>query len=209
MVPSNYISRRASREHHRGAMNTIHVFGMGFTQSLSNNSGQISLWLRCRQYSNLENMIMTPVSWSHSPKELAHFIALNSSPGTKIYGYFYSWGAGWLFRKTVARMKQLGLRFEEIVLCDPVYRSDFFPPWLPINPLSLTRIPRLVIPSNVGKVHWFYQKRDYPRGHKIVLEDHNNTQIVTKQELTVGHTDMEDAPEYHHTVLRILQESVK
>lgn len=190
-------------------MKTVHIFGMGFTQTLGSNSGQISLWLKARAMGSLNHCILTPMQWRTDPKEIANFLKLLSSDNTKIFGYFYSWGAGWFFRRLVKEMRSLGIGFESVVLCDPVVRSSVLPQWLPINPTSLMSWPTLSIPDNVKEVYVFRQKVDKPRAHRVVAANPVRTRLVSDVELSVKHSDMEDQPEYHDLVLSIIEEITK
>jgi hypothetical protein len=187
---------------------TIHMFGMGFTQTLAQNSGQISLWLKARKFGTFEDCILTPMSWRTDPKEVANFLYLLSNQNTRIYGYFYSWGAGWFFRRLVEEMDKLKLRFHTIVLCDPVKRSGVFPDWLPMNPTSLLTYPVMSIPKNVSRVYVFNQNVNRPKGHDVVIENPAFTWIESEVTLHVRHEDMEDQLEYHDCVLSIIEESV-
>jgi len=71
------------------------------------------------------------------------------------------------------QLKLRGLRVNNLVLCDAVYRSK----WITLSWKSLTRNPKIIIPDNVDHVDWFYQTLNKPAGHKIVAADPEKTII--------------------------------
>lgn len=185
---------------------TVHLFGMGFRQTLGGNSGQIALWKEARRFSGPRHFILTPITWCEDADAIAAL--LYQLAPARIFGYFYSWGAGQLFRELAEEMQQIGLEFEAVVLCDPVGRSTLFPAWLPLNPLSLTRLHRVVVPANVRQVHRFYQRQDRPGGHPLKIVDPVRTTYLTDVELGVPHARMEDHPAYHDLVLSLIEQAV-
>ena len=186
---------------------TAHVFGMGFTQTLGGGSGQIALWRKARVYSSPDHVILPPAPWRTDPREIAVFLA-RLAP-LRIYGYFYSWGAGWFGRRLIRALDELGLGFETIVLCDPVARSNISPDWLPLNITSLFSFHRIVIPPNVRQVHRLYQRVDKPCGHRLRIADPSRTVVLSDRELNVCHARMEDHDDYHALVLSTIQEATR
>ncbi len=186
---------------------TAHVFGMGFTQTLGGGSGQIALWKKARIYSSAEHVILPPAPWRTDPKDIAALLA--KLEPQRIYGYFYSWGAGWFGRRLMRALDDLGLDFQTVVLCDPVARSNLFPDWLPLNLTSLFSFHRIVIPPNVRQVHRLYQRVDRPCGHRLRIVDAARTAVLSDRELPVCHARMEDHDDYHTLVLSTINEATR
>ena len=186
---------------------TAHVFGMGFTQAFGGGSGQNTLWEKACAYSSPEHRILPPAPWRTNPNDVAALLA-KIAPA-RIYGYFYSWGAGWFGRRLMRSLDKLGLGFETVVLCDPVARSNLFPDWLPLNITSLFGFHRIVIPPNVRQVHRLYQRVDKPCGHRLRIADPTRTVVLSERELHVCHARMEDHEDYHALVLSTIHEATQ
>lgn len=186
---------------------TIHVFAMGFTQTLGSNGGQIALWKKARAHSGQDHYILTPMRWRDDPEDVARFL-WQLAPA-RIYAYAYSWGAGVFFVQLAEALHELGLDIDVAVLCDPVWRSRLLPAWLPLNPFSLLGVGKIKVPPNVRAVHRLYQRENRPRGDELRIVDPDRTAFLTDMELRVPHAQMEDQPEYHDLVLGIIERATQ
>jgi hypothetical protein len=119
---------------------------------------------------------------------------------TDVFVYAYSWGGGWFAPRFA---EALGLPIHTLLLCDAVYRSKIFPSWLVFNPTSLWGGAKIKIPANVLRVRWLYQKQDrWLKGHEPVASGPGTT-IVSGVECHVGHSEMDDTPEFKSMALEI------
>lgn len=189
-------------------MNSVHMFGMGFTQTFDRMNGQVALYLKALDATTRRNAVLAPFHWKADPREACGLLRQIVDKRTRIYGYFYSWGAGAFYRRLVKHMEDAGLSFEAIVLCDPVWRTTLLPGWIPINPTSLFPFYRFVVPPNVRRVYVFRQQMNRPCGHVVTVEDPRTTRLISCTTLNVRHERMEDQPEYHAQVIDLVAEAV-
>jgi pimeloyl-ACP methyl ester carboxylesterase len=172
----------------------------GFRQSLLALTGIETLWRQLRGLADHETSIQYR-PWDTDPKGVAQFIARNSEreidhavrkdPRIVLIGY--SWGGDCAFDVAVA-LKAHGLAVCHLVLCDAVHRSGIFSTRFPLNPLSLTRFPKFVIPDNVQRVTAFCQRNDRPSGHRIIFqgEECSPTWVTS-----CGHVGMDECEDFH------------
>lgn len=172
----------------------VHLCVMGFTQSTLRRTGMERLWLEVlRPLSNEVTLVLPPITWDADPEPVASLIDRTAAAGASIRATAYSWGGGYFFPRFCASLAKRGRTIDTALLVDAVYRSRLLPAWLPFNPLSLTTLPRVVVPSNVRRVAWFRQRRDNPSGHDVVI-DPSSTSLVSSKWLDVGHVEMDDDP---------------
>ena len=182
---------------------TVHIFGMGFTQSAARLTGMERVWCRLRDLSSASTLVMTPLPWDTDPEPVAALIDRNATAEARIFGYFYSWGGGWLFPRLAKELGNRGRHLEHVVLCDAVARTSYLPSWIPINPLSMTKLLKLEVPHNVNRVTWFRQHTNRPAGHDLAAAKHSVTVIEPCMELQLRHEEMDDAPEFQAACLEI------
>lgn len=194
---------------------------MGFTQTIGRNVGMIKLWRQLRDMTSEDRFIERPQRWCSNWADTADFIHGISQNGEKkptICVAAYSWGAGWGFIRLAKELKKRGLRIDKAVLCDPVYRSPLLPfGWLTrirslINSGPLA--PRIVIPSNVENVWYFYQRQNKPRAHRLVPQKEGYPVLhpgiearpnegLEAGELDASHAFMDDQPEFIGKVIEL------
>lgn len=115
---------------------------------------------------------------------------------TRVMLVAYSWGAGSGAIRFAKRAKRYGIEIDVACFCDPVYRSRLFPSWFPINPLSLTRLPKIKVPSSIKLVYWVRQKVSRPAGHDLVAVSPFLTEIFPPQILTAPHAQIDEHPQW-------------
>ena len=174
---------------------------MGFTQAWDSETGQERLWRKLRSTCP-KDLVLDPIPWDANMKFAARFIDRNTPPDSPLYGYFYSWGGGWFFPRVCKELQKLKRRFNTVVLCDAVSRTKWLPSWLPINFLSMTDIPKLVVPSNVDNVYWFRQQENRPAGHRIVSAS-SKTKIYPGRWMDVPHNVIDDHKDYHNLAIKV------
>ena len=176
--------------------------GMGFTQSWRYQTGQEKLWQALHRVRIPGCLVLPPATWDSDPLAAAGFIDRNLEPGGRVVLIGYSWGGGWRAPRLARALGECARTVHHLILCDPVYRSPWLPTWLPFNPASLTRFPKIPIPGNVERVSWFYQREGRPWGHEPVAEE----PLVTRVEAGIHlpgyrHDGIDDADEYLAHVL--------
>lgn len=179
----------------------VHVFAMGFTQSWRRRTGQERLWKLVRARSGPNTLVLTPFEWDRDAREVAKFICANTTTAARIVVYAYSWGAGQFFIDLAEALGECRRRVTHAVLCDPVYRNRWVPTWLPFNPSSLWSRMSFVIPPNVKRVTWFFQRVNRPSGHTPVALDSGLTTIEPGYQLECKHDAIDDHPTYHSVSL--------
>jgi hypothetical protein len=181
------------------------VHGLGFRQTARYPTGlEQGPWADARGLASATCWILPPLPWDTDVEAIAALIARNTTHNATIVGRFYSWGCGWLFPRLARQMHVHGRGFRHVALCDPVYRSAVLPSFLPLNPLSLLRSPRIEIPANVKEVEWTRQYVDLPRAHDLVAEDPHVTTIHAAIECRVPHVRMDEHVLYRAMCARSL-----
>ena len=176
---------------------------MGFTQTALRQTGMETLWCRLRELSSQATWVFSPQPWSTDARAIAAQVDRIAAPDAQIYVMPYSWGAGQFFIDFANALAALKRPIHHAVICDGVYRSRLLPHWLPANPLSMTRLPKLKVPANVREVTWFFQRQNRPAGHEPVAVDPLWTLIHPGRELKLRHEQMDDCPEFHRAVLEL------
>ena len=177
---------------------------MGFTQTTRGKTGMEALWCALRDLSSPQTWVLPPLPWSTDAEAMASLINRNVADDCEIFVMPYSWGTGQFFVDFAKALAARGRTIRHAVICDGVYRSRILPSWLPANPLSMTRLPKLKIPANVREVTWFFQTNNRPAGHRPVAVDPRRTLIHPGTEMRfLRHEQMDDAPEFHQAVLKL------
>lgn len=185
---------------------------LGFTQRTTSLTGIEKVWRVARQWatpldSKHPTHVATPRLWDDDWEGTAAFIARNAiaEPIVDIVGY--SWGAGHGAMELARELELLGLPVTRMVLADPVYRSPWLPTWLPANPLSMTGIPSITVPGNVGEVWWTRQYNNKPAGHNLVAAKDSTVINPAEVRKELDHDQMDDDPYFKEMALAVLGEA--
>lgn len=196
------------------AVHEWHIVFGGFLQDTtgSRSNGTLVLW------GKLHNEMAAPDScvewhpWSANVDALAEKIYEfhNGFPPT-ICVYGYSWG-GTTAMRFARSLRRRGLRIRSMILSDAVYRHWYaVGQWRALIPGS-----KLLVPDNVDRVDWFYQRGSRfslarsrteggswlePAGHVVVAENPASTQVFEGIELSYDHSHMDNAHQWHETAL--------
>jgi len=148
------------------------VLVTGFRQDFDMPTGLEPLWLRLRRLSS-PTVCVQIVQWDEDMGALASFMGRLSTPGVQVclVTYSYGTGVGGLNLATALGRLPHPMPVRLWASADGVYRSRIFPTWLPLNPLSLVRGPRIEVPANVHEVLWTRQRVNRPAGHELVAAD--------------------------------------
>lgn len=203
-------------EHHRPKV-VVHewhiVFG-GFLQGLHDPScnGTLTLWGKLHNELAGPDCCVEWHPWSADVDALAEkiFNFHNGRPPL-ICVYGYSWG-GTTAMRFARCLRRRGLRIRCMVLTDAVYRHWYtLGQWRALVPCSY-----LLVPNNVDRVDWFYQRGPRfslsrfrteggtfvePAGHKVRAEDPEATFVFPGQELGFDHSHMDNAPQFHNCAI--------
>lgn len=183
-----------------GLMRAILPF-MGFTETGSRACGMEDLWFHVlRPLASGSVTIYHPQEWSKNVHGILAQMRRLGIAEVMVIGYSWGGGAGAMNFARAAR--QYGIHIPVVCLCDPVYRSRFLPSWLPLNPLSMTRIPRISVPMAVDQVWWVRQKMNRPAGHHLVAENPSITTIHPGEFLEVRHEHIDEHPQWIDLVMR-------
>lgn len=178
-----------------------HIPISGFTQSINKSSGFDKLWLKLREQSSEKVSVVNPLRWRANFDSLAEFIfrMKNNGKTPDINIYAYSWGAGHGFISLSKELAKRGLLVRNAVLCDPIYHS-WWRPWRAMMTGKLS--PPIVIPRNVNRVHWFYQRQNTPQATSLKSQ-WIYTVIEEGVELKANHEWMDDQAEFHDKCLDV------
>lgn len=166
-----------------------HVVISGFTQHRGDPTGSQRLWLKLRGLVNNGRSCVEFFPWNSNWRDVAEWIwrCRPEERPPRVYVYAYSWGAGGGFVRLARALRKRGIEIEFAVLSDPVYCPPLrclawlaLVPWIPIR-----------VPDNVRRVHYFLQRLNFPRGHKLVADDARRTTIERPQEARQVHHYMD------------------
>lgn len=146
--------------------------------------------------------------WNTCPVQTAEWIYRlgRKSKPPNVYIFAYSWGAGYGFVQLARALQHQGVPVRCAVLCDPVYHG--VARWRALIPRTLFRRIYVTVPGNVEDVHWFRQHIDRPAGHDLRYES-PRTRRRDAVELQVGHTEIDNAPEFRAKCLDVARQCIE
>lgn len=147
-------------------------------------------------------------AWNACPQQSAEYIYRLGRKGTppNVCIFAYSWGCGYGFVELANELGRLGIPVRCAVLCDPVYHG--LARWRALLPRTLFRRVTVTIPANVQDVHWFRQHIDKPAGHDLRYESPYTIQR-DPEVLPIGHTEIDNAPEFRNRCLSVARACVE
>ncbi len=174
----------------------VHVIFSGFQQKTATINGTVRVEDRILKIvQNRPNVRVILLPQNADVVDVAERIAKtqdDSGRETIVNVYGYSWG-GQTAADFARELQRRSIKVQWMVLTDPVLRvSRFlfffwlfqwraFVSWLPIR-----------IPKNVKNVRCFRQRMNYPRGHDLVADDPDATDIPEAVILEADHCWMDD-----------------
>lgn len=177
----------------------------GFRQTYKADDGSDELYYKLHKY-NSPTVRVERLTWKENWRQWAGWIEKNSTSGTKILVFAYSYGAGHGYRKLAKYLARLNVKVYFAVLCDPVYRS-----WLLIL-RWLALIPWKTFPvKNTRFVKVLYQRGGRPKGH-IPKEGHQKDgSFVYPAELleNENHYTIDRCERYHAVAQKVVEAAVK
>lgn len=175
----------------------------GFLQDRSRPNGIVRLWQRLFHRADQNLHIESPWVWNERWAERAEMLWLAEQElgrPLKIIVAGYSYGAGWGAMQLAKQLRKRGMGVYWAVLSDPVYRCS----WLIGRWLAMTVFGVIGVPDNVANVSWFRQRMNRPQAHDLLPMDEQVTHIREPKELKRTHQYMDDAPEFHAEVERVV-----
>jgi pimeloyl-ACP methyl ester carboxylesterase len=168
----------------------------GFTEKRKNARGIEDIWAKVLlPLATRQVVIYSPEVWSQNPKVLLSEMRRVGIRRVMLIGY--SWGAGYGCINFARHARNFGVEIPHACFCDPVYRSRLLPHWLPLNPLSLLRGQRILVPPAIQQVRWVKQETDIPGGNTLIPEDPFHTLIHNPIVLNTTHARID---EHYHWV---------
>jgi pimeloyl-ACP methyl ester carboxylesterase len=178
----------------------------GFTQGPARITGQEHLWRKIRLLCNDSATILPPLQWDSDWKAWAAWIARNADRlDCRVVVLGYSYGGGWGAVKLAAALDLFEIDVDQLVLCDAVGRSR----WKVPNFLNLVSWDwrKVRLPGNVLECRWYFQREAAPFGQEVVAVS-DVTRLYSGVQLHVGHSQMDEAREYHETSIEIIKQEI-
>lgn len=178
---------------HLPRINAWHKVFTGAFQHEGRATGGFQLWLRLMQELGSKTCRVDLHRWKEDADRLAEQVFLvrqaQGGPPPAIYVYGYSRG-GWASRQFARGLRKRGIAINHMVLCDPVLWGLSLVPWA-----------KLRLPPNVREVTWFYQRMNWPMGHRVVAENKNQTVVHAGVEICATHQYADDSQAFHEACL--------
>ncbi|MGE0605526.1 MAG: hypothetical protein AB7O62_00265 [Pirellulales bacterium] len=171
-----------------------HICISGFRQPPGYPSGIQTVWSRLRRAHNNGRVAVEYWEWCAAWDQVAELIWNFRRPGhvPRVFIYAYSWGGGWGFTRLARALQKRGIEVPTAVLCDPVYCSPLWVGWF----AAFLSWKTIRVPANVKRVLHFFQRQNWPRGHRPVAVDPSATLVEPGRELRLEHHYMDDAEEF-------------
>lgn len=179
----------------------------GFTQGIGRRTGIFRLWMKLLKLRS-PHVSVELYEYNHPWNAVAEqiFLASEDWDNTRIVVAAYSFGGGFGFLQLARELAERGLEIDTGILSDAVYRSRFIlGKWL-----AFVDWPVIRVPPNVKIVHWFYQRMNRPRGHRVVAVNEQSTKIDPPEgtQLSAIHQFLDDSPVFHKLVISVAEKAV-
>lgn len=174
----------------------------GFTEDLGDSTGTELLWQQLRPLASPDVLVTPPFAWDARTDRHAAFLQRQGIDRAIIIGY--SWGAGYASQRFAAACGERGIAVPLMLLCDPVYRPTWLPPFFGLHPFAFRALlpgaAAIRIPRNVRRVAWVRQNLSLPMGHPLDVDPYA-TAVENAHLLPYSHTAIDQAPEWHALAL--------
>ena len=185
---------------------TVHILIEGFAQKNQKQTGVDILWEKI--INQIDPTVHKPYPWYSNWALLAKEIKKTYvpkvwvkrwTPDVYIKIYAYSWGGASAVR-LATEFQKLGIKVQNMVLSDPIYRSQ-----IPVlgwfrSLLNKVWAPVIKIPANVETVTHCFQREGKPQGHKLVAVS-LKTFIAKGVQVKLPHTLMDSSGTFHNLTL--------
>lgn len=182
----------------------------GFTESLSQSTGTERLFREVvRKFVGPDLTCLDPRQWDADTDAMVGYLKRSGVTECAVVGYSY--GGGYTAQKFAKACMRQGITIKLMLLCDPVYRPTWLPPWGLLQPFAIRSLmPRCAtidIPRSVEEVHWVRQRLSLPMAHDL-RNEWSLTKIHDPQVLPYGHTAIDESPEWFNLVRQKLADFV-
>lgn len=145
-------------------------------------------------------LTFAPRTWKSDVKALAEQLRRQGVRRVAMLSYSHGQAAATAFARYAY---EIGLEVDLWIACDPVYRPTWLPRWTLAQALAfkaLLKKGRIKVPANIKRTVYIRQEKDKPRGHTLVAT-HPAQYVECKGILhSLGHTQIDEAPEYWQLV---------
>lgn len=178
----------------------------GYTEGLEQSSGTERLFREVvRKFASPEMLCLDPRQWDSDPKSVVGY--LSRSGVTEVASIGYSYGGGYAAQRFARECQRQNIAIKVMLLCDPVYRPTWLPPWHILQPFAIRSLmPKAAtidIPRSVEEVHWVRQTISLPQAHDLRSE-WSLTKIHDPLVLPYVHTAIDESPEWFRLVKKHL-----
>ena len=173
----------------------------GRTQEEGDNNGSHDIWFEMRCEHIFPSVFVELRTWNNNWSKLAQKILLTSGTTATVRIYGYSWGGSSAMR-LAEELQKRGIEVVEMVLCDPVYRSQV--PLVFLWRSMINKVwfaPKIKIPCNVRHVRWLRQRVNKPQGHDLVAVCPDKTIIDVPTLLQLPHGKMDESETYRNMAM--------
>ena len=180
-------------EQNTKAIHIWHIVISGFLQNEGLPVGMVQLWRDLHQAHAGPDTCVTLREWNSDWNALAELIwRMRGERPPRIAIYSYSWG-GMSAVLLARQLQRRGIDVQWMVLSDPVYRH-----WYPLgNWRTLVPWSEIIVPTNVDWVDWFRQRTNWPRAHRVVAADSDETHVSAPwMARHIDHSHMDDLVEF-------------
>lgn len=190
-------------------MRAIATFN-GFTESLSQSTGTERLFREVvRKFIAPDLFCLDPRQWDADTDAMVGYLSRSGVTECAVVGYSY--GGGYTSQKFAKACLERGITIRLMLLCDPVYRPTWLPPWGLLQPFAIRSLmpkaAHIDIPRSVAEVYWVRQRLSLPQAHDLRRE-WTCTEIHEPLVLPYGHTAIDESPEWFDLVRQRLGEFV-
>lgn len=174
----------------------------GFTEDLSRNTGTERLFREViRGFVAPDLFCLDPRQWDADTEAMVAYLSRSKVTECAVVGYSY--GGGYTAQKFAKACLKQGITIRTMLLCDPVYRPTWLPPWGLLQPFAvrslMPKAAHIDIPRSVQNVHWVRQRLSLPMAHDL-RKEWSLTMIYEPLILPYGHTAIDESPEWFNMV---------
>ncbi len=188
---------------------TWHIVISGYSQTEGGRHGCELLALGLRRHSDPQTFVGLR-AWNDDFEALASHIEFASAVSSggrggrpRIVVYAYSWGVGNGAVSLAWALQKRRIAIDELIACDPVYRSTFADP-VPLlghlaRGIGVLRKGDITLPPNIIRARSLIQANNTPAGCRLVKHPHGSTVIEPAIDLTwrgYRHNDMDESREW-------------
>lgn len=152
------------------------------------------------RFGNEYTLTFAPRTWKTNVKVLADQLRRQGVDNVAMLSYSHGQAAAVAFARYAY---EIGIDVDLWLACDPVYRPTWLPRWTISQALAfraLFKTGKISVPHNIDRTVYIRQEKDRPCGHTLVQE-HPSQEIKLAGIIhTLGHTEIDESPEFWNMV---------